>query len=104
MAVRYPGHLVRTREQAAALDAVLLLLLMPLVAWRLVTLPIGVALALVMLSLAPFVLAFQSWRFLEDQERAHPEPTPEMVFVFRFLATTPLTTSAFLFVVLLGIR
>src|ERR1700754_4109665 len=104
MAVRYSGHLVRTRRQAVWLDVVLLIALLPLVSWRLTTQPIGVAIALAMLTAAPFVTAYQSWRFLEAQERVHQEPTPEMQFIFRFLASTPLAFGALLFVILMGMR
>jgi hypothetical protein len=103
MAVRYSGHMVRTRRQAAWLDVALLLALLPAVAWRLSTQPIGVAIAMAMLTAAPFVTAYQSWRFLERQERVHQEPTPEMHFIFRFLANTPLTLGALLLVILVGI-
>ena len=100
MAVHYPGHLARTRYQAAWLCVGLLMALLPLVIWRAMTEPPILAAALTMLTLAPFVIAYQSWRFLEAQERLHHEPTPEMAFVFRFLANTPLTFGALLFLVL----
>jgi uncharacterized membrane protein len=104
MSVRYSGHLLRTRRQAEAQGLVLLLLLLPLVAWRFTTQPLTAALALAMLTLAPFAVAFQARQFLVAQERQHSEPTPEMNFVFRFLANTPLTFGALLLVVLSSIR
>lgn len=104
MAVRYSGHFLRTRRQAAGQCMVLLLVLLPLVAWRFATQPLPAALALAMLTLAPFAIALQSWRFLAAQEDQHPEPTPEMNFVFRFLVNTPLTFGALLLVVLTSIR
>lgn len=103
MAVRYSGHVMRTRAQAAWQSVVLLLVLLPLVAWRFTTLRIGVAVTLAVLTLAPFVIAYQSWHFLEAQERVHQEPTPEMTFVFRFLANTPLTFGVLLFVLLVSL-
>jgi hypothetical protein len=103
MAVRYPGHMLKTRRQAAWQSAVLLTVLVPLVAWRFTTQPLPIALALAGLTLAPFAIAYRSWRFLEEQERLHSEPTPEMAFVFRFVGNTPLTVGALLFIVLVEI-
>ena len=104
MAVRYPRHMVRTRQQALWQNALVLLILLPFVVRRLPAQPLGVAFAMGLLTLAPFVLAYQSWRFLETQERVHGEPTPEMAFIFRFLANTPLTFGALLLIVLTGMR
>jgi uncharacterized membrane protein len=104
MAVRYSGHFLRTRRQAAVQCVVLALALLPLVAWRFTTQPLTAAFALAMLALGPFVIAFQSWQFLAAQEREHSEPTPEMNFVFRFLVNTPLTFGALMLVILGSIR
>jgi hypothetical protein len=104
MSVRYSGHMVRTRQQAAWLGIILLVVLLPLAARRFTMEPPGAALALALLTLAPFMLAYECWRFLREQERLHPEPTPEMAFVFRCLANTPLTFGALLFVVLVAIN
>jgi hypothetical protein len=43
--------------------------------------------ARVTLALAPVLLARLCWRFLEDAETRHDEPTPEMEFVFRLMTT-----------------
>jgi hypothetical protein len=104
MTVTYPGHWLRTPQQGIWLCVVQLVVLLPLVALRIRTQPIGAGMALAMLTLAPFVIAYQSSRFLERQERLHAEPTPEMIFVFRFVVNTPLTFGAFLFVVLTSLR
>ena len=104
MSVRYPGHWLRTRQQAMLQCMVLMGILLPLAAWRASTQPAGVGLGLAMLTFAPFVLAYQSWRFLEAQERVHEEPTPEMTFVYRFLVNTPLTFGALMLVVLTSLR
>lgn len=37
------------------------------------------------LALAPLLLARLCWRFLAEAETRHPEPTPEMEFVFRLM-------------------
>lgn len=104
MTVRYPNHLVRTRPQAARLCVMLALVLLPFAVRRGAVQPVGVGMALIVLTAAPFVVAFQCWRFLEAQERVHQEPTPEMMFVFRFLANTPLTFGAVLLVLLAGLE
>jgi len=103
MTVRYPGHMVQTRPQAAVLCVTVALVVLPLAVWRAVAQPAGVGVALVVLAAAPFVIAFQAWRFLVAEERVHQEPTPGMVFVFRFMANTPLTWGALLIVILAGL-
>jgi hypothetical protein len=102
-AVRYRGHLARTRQQAVWQNLLIAFVLLPLAIWRASTQPFGVAVGLVLLATAPFVIAYQAWRFLAFEERVHQEATPEMLFVFRFLANTPLTFGALTFVILLGI-
>jgi hypothetical protein len=103
MTVRYSGHLLQTRRQAAWQSAVLLLVLVPLVIWRFTTHPPGTALALAALTTAPFSIAYQASRFLREQEQIHSEPTAGMAFVFRFVANTPLTLGALIFVLLIAI-
>lgn len=104
MAVRYSGHLVQTRQQAVWMCAGLLAVLLPLAAWRLGSQSPGVALALLFLTLAPFALAYQCYRFLTVQEGIHAEPTDGMRFAFRMLASVPLTFGGLLFVLLEGLR
>lgn len=96
--------MLRTRRQAVWQSVVLLVVLVPLAAWRVTTQPAGAAIGLAMLTLAPFALAYQAWRFLQIQEQLHAEPTPEMTFVFRFLANTPLTFGTLMFLVLVSLR
>ena len=103
MAIRYSGHWLRTRRQAAWQSAVLLAVLLPLAAWRFTTHPLNIALPLAVLTMVPFAIAFQASRFLASQERVHSEPTPEMAFLFRFVVNTPLTFGALLFVLLIEI-
>jgi CBS-domain-containing membrane protein len=103
MAVRYHGHMVRTRQQAGWLAVALSLAILALVLWRFTTHPPGVALPLGLVAMAPFATAYQTWRFLGEQERVHAEPTAEMSFVFRFLANTPLTFGALIFLLLIAI-
>lgn len=43
--------------------------------------------ALLSLALTPFLIARLCWRFLVEAEARHPEPTPEMEFVFRLMTT-----------------
>ena len=104
MAVQYSGHWLRTRQQAVWQSIVLLLVLLPLAALQFKSQRLGVAMALTSLTVAPFAIAYHASRFLEQQERQHAEPTPEMAFVFRFIASTPLAFGGLLMVVLNGIR
>jgi hypothetical protein len=104
MAVQYPSHWLRTRRQARWQNVVLLTVLLPLATWRATTQPLGVGIGLLLLTLAPFVIAYQTSRVLDAQEHVHGEPTPEMIFLFRFVASTPLTLGAILFVVLVNLR
>ena len=104
MAVCYRGHWLRTRAQAMWQGIVLLVVLLPLLAWRLTTQPLGVGIGLSMLTLAPFAIAYQASRFLAMQERRHEAPTPEMVFVFGFVVNTPLTFGALMLVVLMSLQ
>lgn len=103
MAVRYPGRWLQTRRQAAWQCALLLAVLLPLSLWRFTTHPLNVALAMFVLAMAPFVIAFQTWRFLAEQEGLHAEPTAGMVFAFRFLASTPLTFGAVMIILLVEV-
>ena len=104
MAVRYPGHWLRTREQAMWQGIVLLIVLLPLVVRCVNTQPLGVGIGLLMLTLAPFAVAYQASRFLAMQESRHDEPTPEMAFVFRLVVNTPLTFGALMIVVLMSLQ
>ncbi|MFM8533527.1 MAG: hypothetical protein ACKOEC_08035 [Acidimicrobiia bacterium] len=74
--------------------------LVPLVAVRFTTDRLGVALALAGLTMAPFAIAYQASRFLKEQERVHSEPTPEMQFIFRFVASTPMAIGGLLLVLM----
>ena len=102
MVVQYSGHMLRTRQQAVWLNVLLLAVLLPLAVWRSIAMPAGPAIALVMLTAAPFVIAYQAWRFLVAQEQLHREPTDGMAFAFRFVANTPLTFGALIFVLLIA--
>jgi uncharacterized membrane protein len=102
MTVRYSGHMLRTRQQAAWQNVLLLMVLLPLAVWRATTLPAGAAIALVMLTLAPFAIAYHAWRFLQTQEQSHAEPTDGMVFAFRLVASMPLSFGGLIFVLLVG--
>jgi hypothetical protein len=104
MAVRYSGHWLRTRRQATWQSVALLVVLLPLAAWRFTTQPLAPAFAMLMLTLSPFALGYHASRFLAEQERVHQQPTPEMEFVFRCVASTPLAFSGLMFVVLVALR
>jgi hypothetical protein len=83
---------------------VLLLVLLPLVALQFRTGNTVLAVVLAALSSVPFTIAYQAWRFLREQELHHAEPTPEMTFVFRFLAGIPLGLGALLFILLVELN
>lgn len=100
MAVRYSNHWLKTRRQAMWQNAALLAVLSPMLALRFMTHRFAVGLMLVLLTMAPFAIAYQASRFLESQERLHPEPTAEMQFVFRSVASTPLAFSGIMLALL----
>ena len=98
MTIRYPGHFLKTRTQAALQLAVIVVILGPLLAWRISTERPGIAMALGGLTLVPVVTAYKAWRVLAQQERRHQQPTPEMIFIFELIATMPLVMGAFLMI------
>ena len=100
MTMRYSGHFLKTRGQATVQGAVILTILGPLLAWRIYTEPPSIAMALVGLTIAPLAVAIRAWRFLAHQELRHPQPTPEMTFVFELIATLPLVMGAFLMILM----
>ena len=100
MAIRYPGHFLKTRRQAVVQGVVILAVLTALLAWRINTERGVIAMALAGLTFAPFATAFRAWRFLAQQELRHTQPTPEMVFVFELIATVPLVMGAFLMILM----
>ena len=100
MTIRYPGHFLKTRTQAALQLAVIVGILGPLLAWRINTERPGIAMALGGLTLVPVVTAYKAWRFLAKQERRHQQPTPEMIFIFELIATMPLVMGAFLMILM----
>jgi hypothetical protein len=104
MAVRYPGHWLSTLRQAMWQDIAILLVMMPVAVWRMTAQPPAVGVGLLLLTMAPFAIAYQAWRFLAMQEQLHEQPTAAMIFLFRFVVNTPLTFSALMFVVLVSLR
>lgn len=68
--------------------------------WRLTTEPLEVSVALGGLMLVPALLSYRGVRFLANQEARHPQPTPEMTFVFTLVSLYPLAMNAFLLVLL----
>ncbi|MCC7178168.1 MAG: hypothetical protein IT177_07240 [Acidobacteria bacterium] len=80
--------IARTRRRAAWLVVWYALVMTPsaLVTFQDQHRPVELA-ALGALALTPVLIARLCWRFLADAERRHPEPTPEMEFVFRLMTT-----------------
>ena len=101
--MRYPGHFLKTRKQAALQAAVILATMLALLAWRITTERAVIAMALAGVIFTPFVIAYRAWRFLAQQELRHQQPTPEMTFVFGLMATMPLVMGAFLMILMFEI-
>jgi hypothetical protein len=76
------------------------LILLPPLVWRLTSERVAVSLALGGLALVAFALSYRCLRFLAIQEQQHPQPTPEMTFVFALVAIYPLAMSVFLLILL----
>ena len=100
MTIRYPGHFLKTRQQAVLQGVIILAVLTALLAWRINTERAAIAMALAGLTFGPFAIAFRAWRFLAQQELRHQQPTPEMAFVFELIATMPLVMGAFLMILM----
>jgi cation transport ATPase len=100
MAIEYPRRFPRTRRQLLWQCAVSALILQPLLIWRFATGRVVISMALAGLVLAAFALAYQGWRFLLLQEQRHPQPTPEMTFVFMLASVYPVAISTFLLILL----
>jgi hypothetical protein len=98
--VEYPRRFIKTRRQLGWQCAISLLALLPALAWRIATARLVVAMALVGLALVAVTFAVRGLRFLAAQEREHPQPTPEMSFVFMLVAVYPPAASTFLLVLL----
>jgi hypothetical protein len=100
MTTEYPRRFPRTLRQLLFQCAVALLILQPLLIWRLSTGRVVISLALGGLVVAAMSLALQGYRFLSTQELRHPQPTPEMTFVFMLASVYPLAISVFLLILL----
>jgi hypothetical protein len=100
VAVEYRRHFPRTlRQLVFQCVAAAIILQLPL-AWRLANERIVVSMALFGLALATLALDYQGVRFLLKQEPDHPQPTPEMAFVFMLVSVYPLAMSVFLLILL----
>jgi hypothetical protein len=100
MTIEYPRRYLRTRRQLLVQCVVSALILLPPLVWRFTSERIVVSIALGGLALAAFTLSYRGLRFLARQERQHPQPTPEMTFVFMLVAVYPLAMSTFLLILL----
>jgi hypothetical protein len=100
MSIEYPRRFPRTLRQLVLQCVVSALVLQMPLAWRLANERIVVSVALGGLALAAFALCYQGLRFLTRQEQQHPQPTPEMAFVFMLIAVYPLALSVFLLILL----
>jgi len=100
MTIEYPRRFPKTRRQLLVQGIVSALILQPLLIWRFATGRVVISIALGGLTLAALALVYQGWRFLWLQEQRHPQPTPEMTFVFMLVSVYPLAISAFLLILL----
>ena len=100
MAMRYDGHVVKTRTAASAIAILSFGLLLPFLAMRIDLSRPARALTLVTLTLLPLLAAFRCLRFLSQQERQHTTPTPEMTFIFGLAISLPLVFSAVVLITL----
>jgi hypothetical protein len=100
MTMRYSGHFLKTRLQAALQAAVVVAMLLPLLAWRIATERAVIAMALAGLTLTLTVVAVRGSRFLAAEERQHATPTAAMTFVFGLLIGVPLAMGAFLMILM----
>jgi hypothetical protein len=100
MTIQYPRRFPRTRRQLVWQCVVFALVLLPPLVWRITSERIVVSIALGGLALATLALGYQGVRFLAKQEQEHPQPTPEMAFVFMLVAVYPVAMSVFLLILL----
>lgn len=100
VAIEYRRRFPRTLRQLVFQCAVAAIILQPPLAWRLANERIVVSTALGGLALATLALAYQGVKFLLKQEPKHPQPTPEMAFVFMLVSVYPVAMSVFLLILL----
>ena len=100
MTIEYPRRFPRTRKQLLLQSVVSVLILQPLLIWRMANERAVVSIALGGLALAALALCFHGWRFLTIQELQHSQPTPEMSFVFMLVSVYPLAANVFLLILL----
>ena len=75
-------------------------MVLPPLVWRFTARPLAVSIAMSGLALVAATLAVRGLRFLATQEQQHPEPTPEMTFLFTLVAVYPLAINVFLLILL----
>jgi hypothetical protein len=82
MTIEYRRRVPRTLGHLMWQSMVSALILQPLLLWQFVTGRVVVSVALAGLVLVALTLFYRGWSFLVKQELQHPQPTPEMTFVF----------------------
>jgi hypothetical protein len=100
MKPEYPRRYLKTRRQLLFQCVVSALIVLPPLVWRFSSERAVVSMALGGLALAASAFSYRCLRFLAAQEQQHPQPTPEMTFVFMLVAVYPLATSTFLLILL----
>ena len=100
MTIEYPRRYLKTRRQLLLQCVVSAFVVLPPLVWRFTSERVVVSMALGGLALAAFAMSYRGIRFLATQEELHPQPTPEMTFVFMLVAVYPLAMSTFLLILL----
>ena len=100
MTIEYPRRFLKTRGQLTFQCALLALILQPALIWRCSQERLVVSLALGGLALVALVLSYRGLVYLARQEARHPQPTPDMTFVFSLIAAFPPAISTFLLILL----
>ncbi len=100
MTIEYPRRYLRTRRQLLWQCVVSGLILLPPLVWRFTSERVVVSMALGGLALVAMALSYRGVRYLASQEQLHPQPTPDMMFVFMLVAIYPLAMSTFLLILL----
>ena len=100
MRTEYPRRYLKTWRQLVIQGAVSALILQVPLIWRFTTERLVISIALGGLALSAITLYVHCAGFLLKQEAEHPQPTPEMSFVFMLAAVYPLAICVFLLILL----
>ena len=101
MTIEYPRRFPKTRRQLLWQCVVSALILLPPLVWRFTSERArGLQWPWAASRWWRLRCSYRGLRFLATQEQQHPQPTPEMTFVFMLVAIYPLAMSMFLLILL----